>query len=334
MSKIYGRAVGGGGGGFKYILLAYCDTGTVITAEKGDMTYSGTSEGGTAVLILPEGGIWTVYVGDSTDGEEVDFGDEITVVFTPAEAAYTTPQAGVTYNDDISALTEEELNTIAKAISNNAEITNTTTDVYYSGSVGDYHLFTGLSNRSTRNYTYTGQTTQMPCEIVGFNHYDLTDTAAYGEATATGKAGIAWMWKYTTPNYFAPAGNYPGEAVANLLTVCLSQLSKYVNIAVGGYTSSYAQKIISMKCFPVSWGEVNVSAFSGGYNVSNDVFAGYVGASASDRIKQQLGSTSNAEYSTRDGNSTTTGGYPVVTANGASQKNNSNSNRTCGIFNI
>lgn len=101
-----------------------------------------------------------------------------------APTASLTPQAGVTYTNGISGIEPSTLSLLSAAISNNADITSTTNTVYV-----DYksiHVKIDVANQVTialdgKNYAF---------DVLGFNHDALTDAAAYGAATATGKAGM------------------------------------------------------------------------------------------------------------------------------------------------
>lgn len=75
----------------------------------------------------------------------------------------------------------------AALISNNADITNATSDVYIDD--GDKHYKISVANQVTialngTNYAF---------DVIGFNHDDLTDASAYGATTKTGKAGITFQ---------------------------------------------------------------------------------------------------------------------------------------------
>lgn len=113
-----------------------------------------------------------------------------TLVYQPQPTgliAYATAQAGVTYTNvtDLSNYTDVQINDISKAISNCADITSSTQTIYLSDE-------TSISVGATRSYTLSTQE-PMTDRILGFNHDTLTSSTAYGEATATGKAGITWQ---------------------------------------------------------------------------------------------------------------------------------------------
>ena len=96
-------------------------------------------------------------------------------------------QSGITYTNGISGISTEKISLYAELISNNASITNKTSVVYIDDGANHYKVSIGdqvtLSLNGT-NYAF---------DIIGFNHDTLTDTAAYGEETATGKAGITFQ---------------------------------------------------------------------------------------------------------------------------------------------
>lgn len=79
------------------------------------------------------------------------------------------------------------LSRYTKAISDNADITSATTDVYIDD--GDKHYKISVANQVT--IALNG--TDYAFDVIGFNHDDLTDATAYGDATKTGKAGITFQ---------------------------------------------------------------------------------------------------------------------------------------------
>lgn len=101
--------------------------------------------------------------------------------------ASLTAQSGVTYTNGISGLSAEKISLYSESISNNASITNDTSAVYIDHGKEHYKITVGdqvtLSLNGT-NYAF---------DVIGFNHDILTDAAAYGEETATGKAGITFQ---------------------------------------------------------------------------------------------------------------------------------------------
>ena len=127
--------------------------------------------------------------------------------------AYATAQAGVTYTNvtDLSNYTDAQINDISKAISNCADITSSTQTIYLSDE-------TSISIGATRSYTLSTQEA-MTDRILGFNHDTLTNANAYGEATATGKAGITWQMvdclatRYGMNSSDTNAGGWNGSAM-------------------------------------------------------------------------------------------------------------------------
>lgn len=101
--------------------------------------------------------------------------------------ASLTPASGVTYTEGFTGLDAETVSLFCGAISNNAAINNETGSVYI-----DYE-------NEHRKFSIGDQVslplngTSYAFDIIGFNHDVLTDAAVYGEATATGKAGITFQ---------------------------------------------------------------------------------------------------------------------------------------------
>ena len=113
---------------------------------------------------------------------------EVTVSFGPV--AKLEPTAGVTYTSGISSLSYEKLNEYAHAISDNASITKDTSVVYIDDGDNYYKINTGdqiAMSIESANSDWNGVNT---FKVIGFNHDELSLKTAYGEITATGKAGI------------------------------------------------------------------------------------------------------------------------------------------------
>lgn len=102
-------------------------------------------------------------------------------------SASTTPKSGVTYTAGLSGIEPDVLSRYTKAISDNADITSATTDVYIDD--GDKHYKISVANQVT--IALNG--TDYAFDVIGFNHDDLTDASAYGATTKTGKAGITFQ---------------------------------------------------------------------------------------------------------------------------------------------
>lgn len=98
--------------------------------------------------------------------------------------ASLTPTSGVTYIEGLTGLEPAEISSYAQAISNVAGVTNDTTAMYID--YGSVHRKISIGDQVTigvNNVNYA-------FDVIGFNHDDLTDSMAYGKATATGKAGM------------------------------------------------------------------------------------------------------------------------------------------------
>lgn len=103
------------------------------------------------------------------------------------ESASLTPKPGVMYTNGLSGLSPAVLSLMSAVISNNSNITYTTTTVYVD--YGDIHRKIDVGSQVTialngTNYTF---------DVIGFNHDALTDAHAYGATTKTGKAGITFQ---------------------------------------------------------------------------------------------------------------------------------------------
>ena len=101
--------------------------------------------------------------------------------------ASLTAQSGVSYTNGLNGLAADVVSLFSAAISNNGDITNETPTVYLDN--GDMHRKVSIGDQVTLSLNGTNYT----FDIIGFNHDTLTDTAAYGEQTATGKAGITFQ---------------------------------------------------------------------------------------------------------------------------------------------
>ena len=101
--------------------------------------------------------------------------------------ASLTAQSGVSYTNGLNGLEADVISLFSAAISNNSDITNETSVVYLDN--GDIHRKVSVGDQVTLSLNGTN----YAFDIIGFNHDTLTDTAAYGEETATGKAGITFQ---------------------------------------------------------------------------------------------------------------------------------------------
>lgn len=101
--------------------------------------------------------------------------------------ASLTAQSGVSYTNGLSGLEADVISLFSAAISNNSDITNETSVVYLDN--GDIHRKVSVGDQVTLSLNGTN----YAFDVIGFNHDDLTTSTAYGEETATGKAGITFQ---------------------------------------------------------------------------------------------------------------------------------------------
>ena len=101
--------------------------------------------------------------------------------------ASLTAKSGVSYTNGLNGLEANVISLFSAAISNNSAITNTISTVYID--FGGVHRKVSIGDQVALSLNGTG----YAFDIIGFNHDTLTDTAAYGEETATGKAGITFQ---------------------------------------------------------------------------------------------------------------------------------------------
>lgn len=101
--------------------------------------------------------------------------------------ASLTAQSGVSYTNGINGLEADVISLFSAAISNNSDITNETSVIYLDN--GDIHRKVSIGDQVTLSLNGTN----CAFDIIGFNHDTLTNTVAYGEETATGKAGITFQ---------------------------------------------------------------------------------------------------------------------------------------------
>ncbi len=157
-----------------------------ITARSSNAAVASASVNGTTVTVTGKAtgtAVITVSVAAGTHhSAPPDQACTVTATFKPV--ASTTPTAGAAYTSGLSGKGPKNLNEYAEAISNNASITNATSVVYIDDGSAHVKLSTGdqiLVPVDSSSYAF---------RIEGFNHDELTGSTAYGEATATGKAGI------------------------------------------------------------------------------------------------------------------------------------------------
>lgn len=175
--------------------------------------------------------------------------------------ASATAQSGVTYTDGLSGLEPEDISLIAQTVSNNSQITNTTMAVYY-----DYkkvHRKISIADQVTIPLNGTG----YAFDIIGFNHDTLSNSAAYGESTSTGKAGITFQMHdlfattYSMNSSNTNVGGWKSSAMRTSVMATMKgylptewqTIVKQVNKPSGlGGGSSSGTEIASDSCFLLS----------------------------------------------------------------------------------
>ena len=127
--------------------------------------------------------------------------------------ASLTAQSGISYTNGLNGLEADVISLFSAAISNNSAITNTTSTVYID--FGNVHRKVSVGDQVTLSLNGTN----YAFDVIGFNHDTLTDTAAYGEETATGKAGITFQMhdlfatSYPMNNYNTNSGGWKSSAM-------------------------------------------------------------------------------------------------------------------------
>lgn len=145
-------------------------------------------------LRSPDRGGGAYFCSVSTDGSVTSSGATISSgsapcfkVGTPGKVS-PTPQSGVTYTTGLNNLSPDMISYISKCISNNVNITNETTTIYYDDS-DNHHYMISVGDQVTialngTNYIF---------DVIGFNHDYLADFSAYGTTTRTNMAGITFQ---------------------------------------------------------------------------------------------------------------------------------------------
>lgn len=133
------------------------------------------------------------------------------------------PLSGFVYTTGVSDLNPNIIRIISREISKCADITHTTKTVYFD--LGSIHR--KIVAGDTLPMTLDG--TAYSFRIVGFNHDPLSVAGAYGEVTATEKAGITWhlceTWSETYPMISEEAIYLRGDwSISDMRTVYLPQI--------------------------------------------------------------------------------------------------------------
>lgn len=172
--------------------------------------------------------------------------------------ASLTAQSGVSYTNGINGLEADVISLFSAAISNNSDITNETSVVYLDN--GDIHRKVSVGNQVTLSLNGTN----YAFDVIGFNHDTLTDSMAYGEETATGKAGITFQMHdcfdtaYTVNSTSTNSGGWASSAMRTSTMATMKgylpddweAIIKPVNKASGtGGGSSSGTETVSDSCF-------------------------------------------------------------------------------------
>lgn len=178
---------------FSASIIVNYPAGATVTATSGNITLTAPDTSGTHTFVVPMAGTWVINI---TSGSNVVTTNVIissegqvknVVVNSFGTTASVSPLTGVNYETgtfDNYSWSYSLLTKIAKAISDNSAITDRTTAVYIDDGADHYKLQLGDNILFVIGETVTSV-------IVGFNHDQLASSTAYGEATATGMAGIS-----------------------------------------------------------------------------------------------------------------------------------------------
>ena len=290
-------------------------TGMVVTA-----TYnSGASAPVSGYTVSPSGALTTSDTSVTisyTEGGVTKTATQAITVSGASWAAYTAPQSGVTYTNGIGGLTESELSQAALAISDNAGITNATTEVWIS--VINRHIAVG----DTISVTMDGNSYSF--RVAGFNHYALTSATAYGAATATGKAGLALEMTgllpttYTISSSSATAASWDGSelcatlngTIFNALPSALQGVAKQFD-ALYGNGSTVASRMTLASEYELT----GANSYASGSNEGAQL-AYWNGKTQADLILYDAGGTASG-YWTRSRASGPSARYAYISATGA-----------------
>lgn len=219
--------------------------------------------------------------------------------YIPPPQASLTPKSGITYTSGLSGIDPATLTILSKAISNNADITDATNTVYV-----DYeqtHVKLDVGNQVTialngTNYAF---------DVIGFNHDTLTDASAYGNATATGKAGITFQMhdlfatNYVMNSSFTSSGGWKSSAMRTstiplmkeYLPTAWQTAIKPVNKASGtGGGFSSGTETVSDSCFLLA--EIEVLGVTE-YSVSGEGTQYAYYKEGNSKVKNKGGSANN-----------------------------------------
>ena len=214
--------------------------------------------------------------------------------------ASLTAQSGVSYTNGLNGLEADVISLFSAAISNNSGITNETSVVYLDN--GDMHRKVSVGDQVILSLNGTN----YAFDVIGFNHDTLTDPAAYGEETATGKAGITFQmhdcFATTYPmNSSSTSTNSGGWKSSDMRTSTMATMKGYlpaawqtaikpVNKASGtGGGSSSGTETVSDNCFLLA--EIEIFG-SRKYSVSGEGTQYAYYKAGNSKVKNEGGSAS------------------------------------------
>lgn len=213
--------------------------------------------------------------------------------------ASLTAQSGVSYTNGLNGLEADVISLFSAAISNNSDITNETSVIYLDN--GDIHRKVSIGDQVTLSLNGTN----YAFDIIGFNHDTLTDTVAYGEKTATGKAGITFQMHdlfATTYQMNSTNTNSGGWKSSDMRTSTMATMKGYlpddweaiikpVNKASGtGGGSSSGTETVSDSCFLLAEIEIFGSTT---YSVPGEGTQYAYYKAGNSKVKNKSGSTSH-----------------------------------------
>ena len=220
-------------------------------------------------------------------------------VLKPKGPASLTAQSGISYTNGLNGLEADVISMFSAAISNNSDITNETAVIYLDK--GDIHRKVSIGDQVTLSLNGTNYT----FDIIGFNHDTLTDTAAYGEETATGKAGITFQMHDLFATFYpmnSSNTNSGGWKSSTMRTSTMATMKGYlpaawqtaikpVNKASGtGGGSSSGTETVSDSCFLLAEIEVFGSTT---YSVSEEGTQYAYYKAGNSKVKNMDGSASH-----------------------------------------
>ena len=213
--------------------------------------------------------------------------------------ASLTAQSGISYTNGINGLEADVISMFSAAISNNGDITNETSTVYLDS--GNIHRKVSIGDQVTLSLNGTN----YAFDVIGFNHDTLTNTAAYGEETATGKAGITFQMHDLFATYYpmnssnTNSGGWKSSAmrtstmktIKGYMPAAWQTAIKPVNKASGlGGGSSSGTETVSDSCFLLA--EIEVFG-SNTYSVSGEGMQYVYYKAGNSNVKNMSGSASH-----------------------------------------